>query len=47
VYDPPEPTEEEQEQQPTRQQEDEAMSGAGHDDPERSLKPEDQEEVEA
>jgi len=33
MHDQPEPTEEEQEQVPERQEEEDAMRGAGHDDP--------------
>ena len=40
MHDQPEPTEEEQEQAPERVPEQEAQSGAGHDDPER-VEPED------
>jgi hypothetical protein len=36
MHDQPEPTAEEQEQVPERQQEEEAMRGAGHEDPERA-----------
>jgi hypothetical protein len=35
VHDPPEPTEEEQEQVPERLEEEDAMRGPGHGDPER------------
>jgi hypothetical protein len=35
VYDPPEPTEDEKEQPPERLHEEDAMSGVGHEDPER------------
>ena len=34
MHDQPEPTEEEQEQVPERQEEEDAMRGPGHDDPE-------------
>ena len=35
MHDQPEPTEEEQEQPPVRQEEEDAMRGPGHDDPEQ------------
>jgi hypothetical protein len=44
VYDPPEPTQEEREQPPERLQEEDAMSGAGHGDPESVREPEEDEE---
>lgn len=39
VYDPPESTEKEQEQPLEWLQDEDGMSGTGHDDPERKLKP--------
>jgi hypothetical protein len=38
MHEQPEPTEEEQEQVPERQEEEDALRGAGHDDPERVSK---------
>ena len=35
MHDQPEPSEEEQEQLPERREEEDAMRGPGHDDPER------------
>jgi hypothetical protein len=42
MHDQPEPTEEEQQAGPERLREEEAMSGAGHDDPEAA---QDEEEI--
>jgi hypothetical protein len=42
-HDQPEPTEEEQELVPERQQEEEAMRGPGHEDPEPAREPRDEE----
>jgi hypothetical protein len=44
VSDPPEPTEAEQEQPPERKQDEDAMSGAGHEDPEQALTVEEEDE---
>jgi hypothetical protein len=41
VHDQPEPTEAEHEQVPERQEEEDAMRGAGHDDPERARREDD------
>ena len=46
MHDQPEPTPAEQEQVPERQQEEEeAMRGPGHDDPERAREPQDDGEI--
>jgi hypothetical protein len=39
MHDQPEPTEEEKEQGPERRQEEDAMRGPGHDDPEEARRP--------
>jgi hypothetical protein len=42
MHDQPEPTQEEEEQNPERLQEEDAMRGPGHDDPERVLESEEE-----
>jgi hypothetical protein len=45
VHDQPEPTPEEHEQGPERRQDEEAMRGPGHDDPERRSEPQEEREI--
>jgi hypothetical protein len=45
MHNQPEPTPEEQEQVPERQQEEEAMRGPGHDDPEGARDPDEESEI--